>query len=459
MYQGKKQQFDWTFSLMANDCAVLALSFPLANTLAPSGQYPRLSICLAYALVIFFFLRKMGLYNWSAFTSFPRTVGRTFNALALSLATFFICGQLFRNPESPNYTLWLVVHALLFAGIVLPSRAFLHHLLLNVLDVVPRERIAFVGWSVRLERMLKALADEMGRFQSIIGFFSDAPAGSDDPAQKCGYIPLSTLDQIEKKLVQEKISLLVIEESSITTPQLQKIGEICARCFVNLKIIPNAFDIWASRLKLRIVAGIPLLGVYDLHYDRYHNRVAKRMLDLACAAFGLIVSAPVIAVLALLIKRESPGPVFFRQTRLGLYGAHFEILKLRSMRLDAEVVGQAGWTVENDPRRLKIGTFMRNWNLDELPQFWNVFKGDMSMVGPRPERPEFVEGFKETIRYYNLRHSCKPGITGWAAVHGLRGNTSLVDRLEYDLFYIENWSLLLDIRIMFMTLAPPKNAY
>ena len=228
---------------------------------------------------------------------------------------------------------------------------------------------------------------------------------------------------------------------------------------MNLKVIPTAFDIWSTKLDLRVVAGIPLLGVFDLRYDKLHNRITKRAVDILCSLVGLLLSAPVIAVLAILIKRESPGPIFFRQVRLGIYGKPFEIIKLRSMRMDAEQKSGAVWAVKDDPRRLKIGTFMRAWNLDELPQFWNVLKGEMSMVGPRPERPEFVEGFKESIRYYNLRHSCKPGVTGWAAVHGLRGNTSLDDRLEYDLFYIENWNLRLDFEIIFMTLLPPKNAY
>jgi lipopolysaccharide/colanic/teichoic acid biosynthesis glycosyltransferase len=129
------------------------------------------------------------------------------------------------------------------------------------------------------------------------------------------------------------------------------------------------------------------------------------------------------------------------------------------MRLNAEKSTGATWTVENDPRRLKIGKFMRERNLDELPQFWNVLKGEMSMVGPRPERPEFVRSFEDSVTYYNMRHSGKPGVTGWAAVHGLRGNTSLEDRIAYDLFYLEHWSLWLDIEIMFLTLLPPRNAY
>ena len=459
MYQGKKQQFDWTFVLMVCDFTVVLLSFFLANSLIPGGIHPRLPVSIAYALVIFFFMRKMGLYSWSSFNSFSQTTRKVGYALLASVVTFLVCRFLFRDPTAPDFTTWLVLQAALIAAILLPLRLGVHYLLMTVFDIVPKERIAFIGWSVRLDRVLKSLAHEMGRFQSVVGFFSEPPAADDDPALKNGYPPLSTLDRIEQKLQEEKISLLIIDESSITTRQLQRIGEICARCFVNLKIIPNSFDIWTSSLNLRVVNGVPLLGVYDLHYDRFHNRLAKRALDIVCAVFGLLVSAPLIALLVFQIKRESPGPVFYRQTRLGQYGDHFLILKLRSMRTDAEAPGEAGWTVEDDPRRLKIGTFMRKWNLDELPQFWNVLRGEMSMVGPRPERPEFVEGFKETIRYYNLRHSCKPGITGWAAVHGLRGNTSLEDRLEYDLFYIENWSLFLDIRIMVMTLAPPKNAY
>jgi lipopolysaccharide/colanic/teichoic acid biosynthesis glycosyltransferase len=162
--------------------------------------------------------------------------------------------------------------------------------------------------------------------------------------------------------------------------------------------------------------------------------------------------------MCVLVYMESPGPVFYRQKRRGLGEKEFDMIKLRSMRLDAEADGVL-ITVENDPRRLKIGTLMRSWNLDELPQFWNVLRGDMSLVGPRPERLESVDKYEDTIRYYNLRHTCKPGLTGWAAVHGLRGNTSIEERIEYDLYYVENWSLLLDLKIMFLTLSPPKNAY
>jgi lipopolysaccharide/colanic/teichoic acid biosynthesis glycosyltransferase len=172
-----------------------------------------------------------------------------------------------------------------------------------------------------------------------------------------------------------------------------------------------------------------------------------------------VLSAPIIIVCAWLIKRESPGSVIYEQQRVGLDGREFTIYKLRSMNLDADKVAGANWTTEGDPRRLRIGAFLRKTNIDETPQFWNVVKGDMSLVGPRPERPEFVRSFNEALQHYNLRHTIKPGITGWAAIHGYRGNTSLADRLDYDLYYIENWSIWLDLKIILFTLRPPKNAY
>jgi len=153
-----------------------------------------------------------------------------------------------------------------------------------------------------------------------------------------------------------------------------------------------------------------------------------------------------------LVYLESPGPVIYRQRRIGLNGRSFDIFKIRSMKPDAESAGVPGWTVRDDPRRLKVGAFMREWNIDELPQFMNVLRGEMSLVGPRPERPELIDGFKEEIPHYNVRHNIKPGVTGWAQVHGLRGDTCLRERVKFDLDYIENWNFTLDFQILLMTL-------
>jgi lipopolysaccharide/colanic/teichoic acid biosynthesis glycosyltransferase len=171
------------------------------------------------------------------------------------------------------------------------------------------------------------------------------------------------------------------------------------------------------------------------------------------------MSPPLIALFGLLVYMESPGPIFYRQRRMGRNGQPFNIIKIRSMRLDAEAGTRVGWTVKEDPRRLRVGAFMRKWNIDEVPQFWNVLKGEMSLVGPRPERPELIENFKDEIPHYNARHNAKPGITGWAQIKGLRGDTDLGERIRADLYYLENWNVLLDFQIMALTFLRRQNAY
>jgi exopolysaccharide biosynthesis polyprenyl glycosylphosphotransferase len=203
---------------------------------------------------------------------------------------------------------------------------------------------------------------------------------------------------------------------------------------------------------------MPILGIGRLPLHHAFNNAVKRALDIAGAVIGLLLAAPVIGVFCAIVYYESPGPVIYRQRRVGLNGRPFDIFKIRSMKPDAERAGAPGWTVRDDPRRLRIGSFMRAWNIDELPQFWNVLKGDMSLVGPRPERPELIEDFKEEIPHYNVRHHIKPGITGWAQVNGLRGDTCLRERVKFDLDYIENWNLVFDFRIMIMTLLSRKGA-
>ncbi|MEO8327516.1 MAG: exopolysaccharide biosynthesis polyprenyl glycosylphosphotransferase, partial [Nitrospirota bacterium] len=182
------------------------------------------------------------------------------------------------------------------------------------------------------------------------------------------------------------------------------------------------------------------------------NLFLKRMVDVCGAVVALVVASPIALMIAVLIKLTSSGPVFYRQIRVGLDGKSFNIIKIRTMRMDAEEKTGPVWTKAHDPRRTLIGTFLRRTSLDELPQFWNVLKGEMSIVGPRPERPEFIEKFRAQIPQYNLRHKMKAGITGWAQINGLRGNTSWEKRLAYDMYYIEHWSLWLDVKIMILTL-------
>jgi len=197
--------------------------------------------------------------------------------------------------------------------------------------------------------------------------------------------------------------------------------------------------------------GLPVVHLTQVPLTGWMSLV-KRSLDIAISGTALVLLSPVCGAIALAIRIADRGPVLYRQRRMGLDGRPFNILKFRSMVVDAEGASGPVWTSPDDERRTRFGALLRRWSLDELPQLWNVLRGEMSLVGPRPERPEFVREFKEKFPQYMLRHRVRSGITGWAQVHGWRGNTSLSKRIEYDLYYIENWSLALDFRILWMTL-------
>jgi exopolysaccharide biosynthesis polyprenyl glycosylphosphotransferase len=220
---------------------------------------------------------------------------------------------------------------------------------------------------------------------------------------------------------------------------------------VRFKIVSDLFGIITNPMSVDEIYGIPVFALKESPLTRMTARTFKRALDLACAVPALILLLPLWLVLAALIKGSSPGPVFFRQERVGRDNRSFMVFKFRTMRQDAEADTGPVWAQKDDPRRTAVGAWLRRTSLDELPQLLNVLRGDMSLVGPRPERPHFVNQFKDTIPRYLERHRVKSGLTGWAQVHGLRGNTPIADRTQYDLWYVENWSLALDIKILLRT--------
>lgn len=247
-----------------------------------------------------------------------------------------------------------------------------------------------------------------------------------------------------------------IDEVMIGLPEsnhqeLVNIISLCEREKVGIRIFPDVFQMLAGEVNIGDLGGLPLLTVRDVALQGWMLAL-KRGMDIVVSFVGLILCSPIMVISAILIKLDSQGPVFYTQERMGLDARPFKIIKFRSMRQDAEV-GGPGWTRPDDPRVTKLGTFMRRWNVDELPQFVNVLIGDMSLVGPRPERPVYVEQFRQSIPRYMDRHRERAGLTGWAQVNGLRGDTSIIERTKYDLWYIENWSLWLDIKIIIRTLA------
>jgi exopolysaccharide biosynthesis polyprenyl glycosylphosphotransferase len=315
------------------------------------------------------------------------------------------------------------------------------------------QTVIILGWSKEATRLIEAIQVDQNHPYDVRGFVSSHRA-AETPLKHLG-----NLEQIEAVLQNQHPNILVVADLDLSREELVQVAAVCERHYVEFKVIPSFFQIFVSGLRLQSISGISILGIEALPLDSLPNQLIKRSIDFVGGLIGLVGSLPIMAMLAFLVWRESPGPVIYRQVRTGLHGRPFTIYKMRSMRLDAEAQSGARWAVKDDPRRLRIGAFMREWNLDELPQFWNVLRGDMSLVGPRPERPELIAEFEKEIPHYNPRHSVRPGLSGWAQINGLRGDTSLVDRVKYDLYYIENWSIWFDLQIMLLTFFRRKNAY
>ena len=319
-----------------------------------------------------------------------------------------------------------------------------------------RQRALVVGWSKDFSHAVDTFSKAGDRPFDIVGVITPPEGEFETPVPD--HMPvMGSYESLEALLQLGVCQVVIVADDGLKSKTLMSIAALCEKEMVDFKLVPTCFRVLLSGLHLEPVGGIPILGISRLPLHSTLNQFLKRGIDILGGLVGCLLAAPVIALFGIMIYRESPGPIFYRQRRLGANGKCFDMIKLRSMKLDAETAG-VGWTVKDDPRCLKIGAFMRRMNIDEIPQFWNVLTGDMSLVGPRPERPELIEDFKEEIPHYNARHNIKPGITGWAQVNGLRGDTDLSERVRYDLHYIENWNVAFDFQIMALTFIKREGA-
>jgi Undecaprenyl-phosphate glucose phosphotransferase len=315
---------------------------------------------------------------------------------------------------------------------------------------------------IGLKRILIAGAGDLGRLVAdrmlqhrelgfqVVGFVDDR-AGGDHIGYR-GLPLLGTLAEVDEIARRERVDHLYVTLPLEEHAKLLDLMDIASREFIDVKVVPDLLQFIALRARLEDLDGLPVINLNEVPLQGFNSWV-KRGLDIVLSTAAMIVLAIPFAIIAALVKWTSPGSAFYKQERMGLDGKRFTVYKFRSMEKDAEDSTGPVWAREDDPRATKVGRWLRRLDLDELPQFWNVLKGDMSIVGPRPERPFFVEQFKHRIPQYMLRHKVKAGITGWAQVNGWRGNTSLEKRIEYDLYYIENWSVTLDLKIMWLTLV------
>jgi len=324
---------------------------------------------------------------------------------------------------------------------------------------------------IGLKRVLIAGVGELGRAvadkvlehrelgYNVVGFIDDSA-----PSDSIGYrgLPvLGTLTEAADILQREGIDQLYVALPLEEHVKMLALVESANREVVDIKVVPDLLQVIALRARLEDLDGIPIINIHDVPL-RGLNSVVKRGIDIVLSALALAVLALPLAIIALLVKWSSPGRVLYRQERMGLDGQSFHVWKFRSMYQDAEKHTGPVWASDDDPRCTPVGKWLRRLSIDELPQLWNVLTGEMSLVGPRPERPFFVAQFKHRIPQYMLRHKVKAGLTGWAQVNGWNGNTSLEKRIEYDLYYIENWSVWLDFKIMWLTLVKGlyhKHAY
>jgi len=320
-----------------------------------------------------------------------------------------------------------------------------------------RNNVLILGTDSVAAQVQRTLRKEVMLRSQVIGFLR-TDTREPDPDIKPDRIK-GKVEDLEAFIAGNPVDQLILTDSSLGHERIVDLIMLCDRNLITFNMVPDLFRIMTSSMDMQSLNDIPLLGIAKWPLDLFWNRALKRMEDIIGATAGLIIAAPAILIAAFFIKRSSPGPILYVQERCGEDGRIFNLYKLRTMPVDAEKESGPVWAVENDPRRTKVGAFLRRHNLDELPQLWNVLSGDMSLVGPRPERPHFVEKFKEDVGRYMWRHISKPGLTGWAQINGLRGNTSIEERIKYDLYYLENWSLAFDFKILLRTVFARENAY
>ncbi len=273
---------------------------------------------------------------------------------------------------------------------------------------------------------------------------------------------LGAIGNLQYILPENKLDEIAITLSLKDYEHLEKIVAICEKSGVHTKFIPDYNSLIPTHPYTEDLMGLPVINIRCVPLTNTVNMFLKRAMDIAGSLFGIIITSPIMLICAILVKCTSAGPVIFKQERVGLHNKSFYMYKFRSMEQQEPGEEKKAWTVKNDPRVTPVGKVLRRTSLDELPQLFNILKGDMSLVGPRPERPLFVEKFREEIPRYMVKHQVRPGLTGWAQVNGYRGDTSIRKRIDCDIYYIENWSLGFDIKIIFMTFLTGfinKNAY
>ncbi len=445
--------------LTLGDLGVLALSYAAAWWLRfrspwlgayPAGwDAPRVYWYAGPVVLAVFWLvfKYLGLYKSrrgiSSIDEFSRLLsGTLFSLMALSALAFFIREFHF------SIKVFLVMAGLSLLGLLV------WRTLLRWAQIRARQkgygvaRTIVVGSGTMAKKLVERTKANPGIGYRLVGLVDDG-ASARRTAKAWGLPYLGAIKGLGGAIAAAQADCVIVALPASMHSRTDRILLEFDRSGVELRIVSDLYGFITSPMAVDEIHGIPVFALKEAPLDRLGNRALKRALDLALVVPGLIVLSPLLLLLALLVKLDSDGPVFYSQERVGHNNKVFRMLKFRTMRVGADK--GATWTVKDDPRRTRSGGFLRRSSLDELPQLFNILKGEMSLVGPRPEQPRYVEQFKRSIPRYLQRHQVKAGLTGWAQVHGWRGDTSIEERTAFDLYYVENWSLSLDLLILAKT--------
>ncbi len=458
-----------TVILVGGDILLINLSFlfaywlrflsgviPIFYGIPPVAEYIR---ALAIVTVIFLLaLRAYGVYSLSKRLSFAEEFTAVFKSMMVSIVILMAATFLYREFSYSRGVLlvgWIMVvfSITIFRLIMANFELWLRQMRGENL------RTLIIGTGENARRVLQNIYHNPRWGYEPIGLISCKQEKEGAERYVMGIPVIGHLEGLSKILPEKEIDEVILTQPELPRENIVEIILGCEKEMIGFRMVADFLGVITSQVKIENFSGVTLLGLKGTPLDETWNRFLKRTLDMAASFIGLILLFPLFIVVSILVKINSHGPVFYNQERVGQDGKNFRMHKFRTMTVNAEARTGPVRTKANDSRRTKIGKFLRRLNIDELPQLLNVLKGDMSLVGPRPERPYFVGQFKEAIPRYMVRHKIKSGITGWAQINGLRGDTSIKERTKYDLFYAENWSVFFDIKILLRSLLAIKNAY
>ena len=430
---------------------IIYVSYLIDTVVYPYREYRSLEetlpqLLLFIALVTFFMTI---LYNYNNVYQPIRThrmrffVGRILLSNLEMTVLFVIVIQIFADEPAPYYSTWLLL-SMLVSTVVLISKKICMISVLNSLRSNKRniKHILLVTDSQEMtDEYMEEILQNPHFGYSVIGYVGNLSI--------IGLPHLGTTGDLDRILTEYRPDEVVMAFDTVRKKMITKYVSICNDHCIKVLFVPAICGYFKSPKQVNVVGNLPVIDIRSNPLDNPANRFAKRLLDIAASGLLILLTSPLMIFTAIGVRLSSPGPIFFRQTRVGLNNREFTMYKFRSMRVND--TQQTGWSTEKDPRKTRFGAFIRKFALDELPQFFNVFKGDMSLVGPRPEVPFYVDKFKNEVPLYMLKHAVRPGITGLAQIKGLRGDTSIQARIDEDINYIEHWSFWEDIRILILT--------